>query len=102
MVQVSQKLRRVGLAALFLCLCSQVQVLNAATDRGQEAKAAENEVLQNPQITVIGSVADARTDDPIIGASISVKGVAGKGTITDVDGKFFKFRKLINKVHISV
>lgn len=88
MVQVSQKLRRVGLAALFLCLCSQVQVLNAATDRGQEAKAAENEVLQNPQITVIGSVADARTDDPIIGASISVKGVAGKGTITDVDGKF--------------
>lgn len=67
-----------------------MQALNAATDTGQHATANGNEVFQvptTPKISLIGGVADARTDEAIIGASISIKGT-NRGTITDIDGKF--------------
>lgn len=38
-------------------------------------------------ITVKGVVVDAG-GEPVIGASVQLKGAAGVGTITDVDGKF--------------
>lgn len=90
MRQVIPPLRRAGFTALFLCLLPQMQALNAATDTGQHATANGNEVFQvptTPKISLIGGVADARTDEAIIGASISIKGT-NRGTITDIDGKF--------------
>ena len=35
-----------------------------------------------------GTVLDKTTNDPLIGVSVVVKGVANAGTITDMDGKF--------------
>ena len=39
------------------------------------------------QIKVTGIVVDEQ-DEPVIGATIQVKGEKSRGTITDVDGKF--------------
>ena len=45
--------------------------------------------LATAQISkVTGLVVGADDGEPVIGASIAVKGVSGMGTITDVDGKF--------------
>lgn len=40
------------------------------------------------KITVSGTVLDKTTNEPLIGVSVVVKGVANAGTITDMDGKF--------------
>ena len=40
------------------------------------------------QIKVTGIVID-ESDEPIIGATIQVKGEKSKGSITDIDGKFY-------------
>ena len=53
------------------------------------------DVIANPIVTstqqkksqIVGVVTDSKTGEPIIGASVTVAGVAG-GAITDVDGKF--------------
>ena len=37
--------------------------------------------------TISGTVRNAADDEPVIGASVQVKGTS-RGTITDVDGKF--------------
>ena len=47
---------------------------------------AFGQVLAQSQ-TISGTVLNAADDEPIIGASVQVKGTS-KGTITDVDGKF--------------
>ena len=39
-------------------------------------------------INVSGTVVDAETNEPLIGATVRLKGVASKGCITDVDGNF--------------
>lgn len=58
-----------------------------------DAEAAENapmmasSVAQDAKITVTGTITDAATGDPLIGASIYEKGKLG-GTISDVDGNF--------------
>ena len=39
------------------------------------------------QIKVTGIVVDEQ-DEPVIGATIQIKGDKSKGTITDIDGKF--------------
>lgn len=58
-----------------------------------EAEAAGNapmtasSVAQDAKITVTGTITDAATGDPLIGASIYEKGKLG-GTISDIDGKF--------------
>ncbi len=41
----------------------------------------------NAQVTVSGTVTDERTGDPLIGASILIKGTTN-GTITDLDGGY--------------
>lgn len=46
---------------------------------------ASRETLQQPKVT--GTIADASTGEPIIGANIVVEGTT-YGTVTDVDGKF--------------
>lgn len=46
------------------------------------------QTTQNHKITVSGTVLDKTTNDPLIGVSVVVKGVANAGTITDMDGKF--------------
>ena len=61
-----KKIRLIHLVLLLLCCCQLV-------------------VAQNK--TVTGKVVDAKTEEPIIGASIMVIGTSG-GTITDLDGKF--------------
>ena len=40
------------------------------------------------QRTVTGTVQDAETNDPLIGASVTVEGQSGLGTVTDLDGSF--------------
>ena len=44
------------------------------------------QVLAQSQ-TISGTVLNAADDEPVIGASVQVKGTS-RGTITDVDGKF--------------
>lgn len=58
-------IRLIHLVLLLLCCCQL---------------AAQNK-------TITGKVVDAKTEEPIIGASVSVVGTSG-GTITDIDGKF--------------
>lgn len=50
-------------------------------------KAEETATPQQAKIEVVGGVVDARSGEPIIGASVLVKGATG-GVITDIDGKF--------------
>ncbi len=40
------------------------------------------------QRTITGTVLDAETNDPLIGASVTVEGQSGMGTVTDLDGNF--------------
>ena len=47
---------------------------------------AIGQVLAQSQ-TISGTVLNAADDQPVIGASIQIKGTS-KGTITDIDGKF--------------
>ena len=44
-------------------------------------------VVASAQTTVSGTVLDGTTDEPLIGASVSVKGTS-IGTTTDLDGKY--------------
>ena len=88
MVPVSKKMKYPKFAALLLCLLPQIQVLNAAPDLGKyEMVTGIHQTPSSSPISVIGGVVDARTDEAIIGASISIKGTS-RGTITDIDGKF--------------
>ena len=43
-------------------------------------------VAQN--ITVTGTITDATFKEPVIGATVIVKGNASQGTVTDIDGNF--------------
>ena len=54
----------------------------------QTGRTAKVQTTQNHKITVSGTVLDKTTNDPLIGVSVVVKGVANAGTITDMDGKF--------------
>ena len=54
----------------------------------QTGRTAKVQATQNHKITVSGTVLDKTTNDPLIGVSVVVKGVANAGTITDMDGKF--------------
>ncbi len=54
----------------------------------QTGRAARTQASQNNKITISGTVLDKTTNDPLIGVSVVVKGVANAGTITDMDGKF--------------
>lgn len=65
--------------------------INAANvtdaEAAENAPMATSAVAQNAKITVTGTITDAATGDPLIGASIYEKGKLG-GTISDIDGKF--------------
>ena len=54
----------------------------------QTGRSARTQASQNNKITISGTVLDKTTNDPLIGVSVVVKGVANAGTITDMDGKF--------------
>lgn len=54
----------------------------------QAGRTPRVQASQNNKITVSGTVLDKSTNDPLIGVSVVVKGVANTGTITDIDGKF--------------
>jgi len=54
----------------------------------QTGRTAKVQTTQSNKITVSGTVLDKTTNDPLIGVSVVVKGVANAGTITDMDGKF--------------
>lgn len=43
--------------------------------------------VQQKSIPITGTIKD-ENNDPLIGVSISIKGMPGKGTVTDVDGNF--------------
>ena len=50
----------------------------------QTGRAARTQASQNNKITISGTVLDKTTNDPLIGVSVVVKGVANAGTITDM------------------
>ena len=54
----------------------------------QTGRTAKVQATQSNKITVSGTVLDKTTNDPLIGVSVVVTGVANAGTITDMDGKF--------------
>lgn len=74
-----------------ICLMavSCVLLVSAPTQSmAQTGRTARTQASQNQKITVSGTVLDKTTNEPLIGVSVVVKGVANAGTITDMDGKF--------------
>ena len=74
-----------------ICLMAVSCVLLASAptqSMAQTGRTVRTQASQNQKITVSGTVLDKTTNEPLIGVSVVVKGVANAGTITDMDGKF--------------
>ncbi|EKJ90612.1 TonB-dependent receptor P26 [Bacteroides finegoldii] len=74
-----------------ICLMAVSCVLLASAptqSMAQTGRTARTQASQNQKITVSGTVLDKTTNEPLIGVSVVVKGVANAGAITDMDGKF--------------
>ena len=76
--------RNICLVAVSCTLLAGIPLQGVA----QTGRTAKVQATQNHKITVSGTVLDKTTNDPLIGVSVFVKGVANAGTITDMDGKF--------------
>ena len=76
--------RNICLVAVSCTLLAGIPVQGVA----QTGRTAKVQATQSNKITVSGTVLDKTTNDPLIGVSVVVKGVANAGTITDMDGKF--------------
>lgn len=76
--------RNICLVAVSCTLLAGIPLQGAA----QTGRTAKVQATQSNKITVSGTVLDKTTNDPLIGVSVVVKGVANAGTITDMDGKF--------------
>ena len=76
--------RNICLVAVSCTLLAGIPLLGVA----QTGRTAKVQATQSNKITVSGTVLDKTTNDPLIGVSVVVKGVANAGTITDMDGKF--------------
>ena len=76
--------RNICLVAVSCTLLAGIPLQGVA----QTGRTAKVQATQNHKITVSGTVLDKTTNDPLIGVSVVVKGVANAGTITDMDGKF--------------
>ena len=76
--------RNICLVAVSCTLLAGIPLQGVA----QTGRTAKVQATQSKKITVSGTVLDKTTNDPLIGVSVVVKGVANAGTITDMDGKF--------------
>lgn len=76
--------RNICLVAVSCTLLAGIPLQGVA----QTGRTAKVQATQSNKITVSGTVLDKTTNDPLIGMSVVVKGVANAGTITDMDGKF--------------
>lgn len=76
--------RNICLVAVSCTLLAGIPLQGVA----QTGRTAKVQATQSNKITVSGTVLDKTTNDPLIGVSVVVKGVANTGTITDMDGKF--------------
>ena len=76
--------RNICLVAVSCTLLAGIP-LKGVAPKGRTSKV---QATQSNKITVSGTVLDKTTNDPLIGVSVVVKGVANAGTITDMDGKF--------------
>lgn len=76
--------RNICLVAVSCTLLAGIPLQGVA----QTGRTAKVQATQSNKITVSGTVLDKTTNDPLIGVSVVVKGVANAGTITDMDGKF--------------
>ena len=76
--------RNICLVAVSCTLLAGIPLQGGA----QTGRTAKVQATQSNKITVSGTVLDKTTNDPLIGVSVVVKGVANAGTITDMDGKF--------------
>ena len=72
---------------LNICTVAMTCCMFAGSPLYANAESAETEAVAQQEITVTGTVLDEIHKDPLIGATIRVKGVEG-GTVTDIDGKF--------------
>lgn len=72
-------LREFCILLIVSLLCNQALY---ATDKSEHI----NNISQNTNV-IIGVVTDSQNGDPIIGATIKIKG-STTGTVTDLDGKF--------------
>lgn len=76
--------RNICLVAVSCTLLAGIPLQGVA----QTGRTAKVQATQSNKITVSGTVLDKTTNDPLIGVSVVVKGVANAGTITGMDGKF--------------
>lgn len=76
--------RNICLVAVSCTLLAGIPLQGVA----QTGRTAKVQATQSNKRTVSGTVLDKTTNDPLIGVSVVVKGVANAGTITDMDGKF--------------
>ena len=89
--------RNICLVAVSCTLLAGIPLQGVA----QTGRTAKVQATQSNKITVSGTVLDKTTNDPLIGVSVVVKGVANAGTITDMDGKF-KMKITTDKAVIAV
>ena len=76
--------RNICLVAVSCTLLAGIPLQGVA----QTGRTAKVQATQSNKITGSGTGLDKTTNDPLIGVSVVVKGVANAGTITDMDGKF--------------
>ena len=76
--------RNICLVAVSCTLLAGIPLQGVA----QTGRTAKVQATQSNKITVSGTVLDKTTNDPLIGVSVVVKGVANAGTIHGMDGQF--------------
>ena len=72
---------------LNICTVAMTCCMFAGAPLSANAESAETETVAQQEITITGTVLDEIHKDPLIGATIRVKGTEA-GTVTDIDGKF--------------
>lgn len=75
-------------AACMCMLCMNTPTLAGSSADGASPVVAVASADAEQKVVYKGRVVDALTSEPVIGASVVVKGMTALGTVTDVDGHF--------------
>ena len=75
-------------AACMCMLCMNTTTLAGSSADGASPVVAMASADAEQKVVYKGRVVDALTSEPVIGASVVVKGMTALGTVTDVDGHF--------------
>lgn len=86
--QCAEKSLRRSLCLSVLLMLSAPLALSATEANNGASTPSSSTEVQSPKHTLKGTIVDAQTGTPIIGATVTVKGVSGRGATTNIDGQF--------------